>query len=831
MKKFRFIFFLMVLCLLVIGKWEYSFAQDSIYLDLTESMSESGDDSVMDFCDEYLIDDYSANSLDTIWEVDNSLVLEGDGNEIIIEDSDANSNYLTGLSYTVKYLGNGATKGKARTYKLFENEEHSIIDNYYVKKGYSFLGWNTKKNGTGVMYKAGQVVNNLSAINKSVVNLYAQWGIITYNITYHLLADIDSIYPERFKDSAVVPTTYNVITKTFKLPKPIKTGFSFKGFFKDSSLKRQVTQIKKGSVGDYELYPKWSPNKYTLKFVKNGATKGKMSNKCYKYNVSYDLPQCSYIRKGYSFAGYSLDAEGENMLPATIDGSYFGDIKNNATIKVYAQWKKDNSNLCKQTRISEDSYEYVYYVDGAYGNDNNDGFTKQTAFRTINKALEVAGENDTVYVRATDGYSGNIYNSAENTGNQICYKEKVRFIHSGSKYNYLSVKGGWPAEDGTWPASDSLKPKVSYNGEDEIEVIDTNGQSYINIINLEIADIHCVEAVGIYIGSNVKHVNIKSCSIHDIETTKAYNYLDKEKTIVDENNPGEGSANAILMLGEGKKSANSIAYINVENCRIYNLKTGWSEAVSVASNCEYVTVTNCVIHDVLNIGIDFYGNGKYCKVASLDQPRYCKAIANEVYNCHSPYAYCAGIYVDGARNTTLADNYVHNCDYGIEIGAERLSSKYPTRTIDILRNHIYHNERGGLRIGGYDEKYSGNVVSCLIGENIIYDNDPGYEAFDEEYGKYIEYFGEIHLAKCTKVTITDNKIGKSSDYAGGLMICNEMAEKYTTKLSFKNNTYYSPLGADKLHFFMYRNKEIEGLTAFNRLINGNDIFDDWGLDN
>lgn len=78
--------------------------------------------------------------------------------------------------YNVKFHGNGATSGsmkkmKSRTY----DKKFNLSPNKFKRKGYKFVGWNTKKNGKGKMYKNKAKVKNLTSKNGKTVTLYAQW--------------------------------------------------------------------------------------------------------------------------------------------------------------------------------------------------------------------------------------------------------------------------------------------------------------------------------------------------------------------------------------------------------------------------------------------------------------------------------------------------------------------------------------------------------------------------------------------------------------------------------------------------------------------------------
>ena len=52
---------------------------------------------------------------------------------------------------------------------------------------------------------------------------------------------------------------------------------------------------------------------------------------------------------------------------------------------------------------------------------------------------------------------------------------------------------------------------------------------------------------------------------------------------------------------------------------------------------------------------------------------------NTVYNSICSYAECAGLYLDGARDTIFENNIIYGSMYGIEIGSEELQADYPVK--------------------------------------------------------------------------------------------------------------------------------------------------------
>lgn len=156
--------------------------------------------------------------------------------------------------YTIKFNGNGATSGSMKSLTNCKYATgYKLTANAYKRSGYTFNGWNTKKDGKGKAYANKASVKKLTSKNKGTVTLYAQWKKntpkeATYTITYQLNGGTNH------KSN---PKTYQKTTATITLKNPTKKGYVFKGWYADAGFTKQVTQIKKGSSGNRTLYAKW----------------------------------------------------------------------------------------------------------------------------------------------------------------------------------------------------------------------------------------------------------------------------------------------------------------------------------------------------------------------------------------------------------------------------------------------------------------------------------------------------------------------------------------------------------------------------------------------
>ena len=81
----------------------------------------------------------------------------------------------TANTYTVVYNGNGATSGSTAKSEHVYNQAKTLTPNGFQRDGYTFVGWNTKPNGSGTSYSDRQSVKNLTSKASATVQLYAIW--------------------------------------------------------------------------------------------------------------------------------------------------------------------------------------------------------------------------------------------------------------------------------------------------------------------------------------------------------------------------------------------------------------------------------------------------------------------------------------------------------------------------------------------------------------------------------------------------------------------------------------------------------------------------------
>lgn len=170
-----------------------------------------------------------------------------------------------GNPYQIKYDGNGADSGKMSNSSHIYGTSKKLNTNKFKKKGYSFAGWNTRKDGKGKNYSNMASVKNLTTKKNGTVTLYAKWKVVKYKIAYK---------PKGGKMPKSVKNSYTVNTRTFVLPRPTRKGYDFDGWYKDAKCKKRIGEVKQGQTGNLTLYAKW------VKCTRKGGTGSAKITKC-----------------------------------------------------------------------------------------------------------------------------------------------------------------------------------------------------------------------------------------------------------------------------------------------------------------------------------------------------------------------------------------------------------------------------------------------------------------------------------------------------------------------------------------------------------------------
>lgn len=217
----------------------------------------------------------------------------------------------TPYTYTISFNGNGNNGGSVRAQKFTYHKAAALNTNAYTKKGYVFAGWNTVKTPTaenpGVAYTDKEVIDILPSRNNATITLYAQWQATDYSISYVLnggsLDNNADNYIERYE--------YNH-KGGYKLPTPVKEGYTFSGWYSDANYRTKIGSIAQGSSGDLTLYAMWDMT-YTVVFNSNSqpgdVITGTMADQKIKYSSNTYLRANAFRSSSFIFMGWAVSSQ------------------------------------------------------------------------------------------------------------------------------------------------------------------------------------------------------------------------------------------------------------------------------------------------------------------------------------------------------------------------------------------------------------------------------------------------------------------------------------------------------------------------------------------
>jgi len=356
----------------------------------------------------------------------------------------------------------------------------------------------------------------------------------------------------------------------------------------------------------------------------------------------------------------------------------------------------------------------IYYV-ATNGSDTNPG-TQAEPWLTISHAAKVARAGATVYVM------GGVYN------------EIVNFPHSGTAAApivFQSYPGQTAVIDGTGLTVAGTEGLITIVG----------ARSYIVVSGFELRNLSTKSAdavpCGVWITGHGTGIKILNNLIHDIVTTAKH-----------------GNGCGFFAYGTSKKP---ISQLVVSGNELYDLKTGESESLTLNGNVTNFQVTNNLVHDNYNIGIDIIGYEGTGPVG-YDEASYGVVSGNTIYNISGianpgeGSSYDAdGLYCDGCAFVTFERNVVFQVDYGIETTSENqiclatgtewpgpdgvgkpARGKLPCygRYATVRNNLFYYANSCGNSIGGYAKATKkgggsnggGSSYADVFVNNTLYDN-------------------------------------------------------------------------------------------------------------
>jgi hypothetical protein len=439
----------------------------------------------------------------------------------------------------------------------------------------------------------------------------------------------------------------------------------------------------------------------------------------------------------------TISSSGLYTAPATVPSP--------ATVTVTAVSQADPTKSASAQVTITAVIGIAFYV-STTGSDSNPG-TLSAPWRTIQHASNSVLAGDTVFVR------GGVYN------------ESVNISVSGSAIagpiTFQTFPGEQAIVDGTGLVPSTSNPQGLFN---------ITNQSYISIQGFEIRNYQTSNAsatpAGIWVSGSGSKIQLLNNVIHNIVTTS------------------ETTGNAFGIAVYGTSAPASLDSVTISGNQVYALRTGNSESVNVDGNVTNFAITNNIVHDNDNIGIDLIGFEGVSPDPAYDFARNGTVSGNTVYNIsaiNNPgegNQYDAnGIYVDGGSQVVIERNLVHDVDIGIEMASEHAG--HVTSFVTARNNLVYSSNSVGITIRGYASNVGG-TDHCTIVNNTLFQNDTKNTGSGEFQ---IQYYATNNVFK--------NNIVYA--FSGGLFI-NNYTSSEPDPADVDYNLYYSSLSPSMANF-------------------------------
>ena len=216
------------------------------------------------------------------------------GNETITKTSPFD------IGYAIEYVKNGGTGTITNQRKTHGTNITLNNGTGLSKTGYTFIGWSENQTATQAQYGK----NASYTANKSV-KLYAVWQANTYDISYVLNGGTNN---------SSNPSTYTY-GKGATLSNATKQGYTFDGWYTESTFENRITSISTTQTGNITVYAKYNEITYTLTYDLAGGSlaTGKVNPSSYTIGMT-DFTLNNPTKTGYSFKGWTggvVNAKGE----------------------------------------------------------------------------------------------------------------------------------------------------------------------------------------------------------------------------------------------------------------------------------------------------------------------------------------------------------------------------------------------------------------------------------------------------------------------------------------------------------------------------------------
>ncbi|WP_227484957.1 InlB B-repeat-containing protein [Bifidobacterium longum] len=242
----------------------------------------------------------------------------------------------TGNVQPLTYHGNGATGGNTAAQSGKTGDELTTNANGFTRDGYTFVRWDTAKDGSGTAYGEGKNGVGRYTMKPAGNDLYAIWQANPASIQYR----------DDYGATGSTPDTTGVTGQNVTIAQNgfTRPGYTFTGWARD---RRTDPSLQPGgrytlTPGTTTLWAQWKADPAHLIYNSNSGSTSQTRRTDGVVDQTLTVIANPFTRSGYTFTGWNTQADGRGKAYAAGNGfRLVADAKSNPvnTSVLYAQWR------------------------------------------------------------------------------------------------------------------------------------------------------------------------------------------------------------------------------------------------------------------------------------------------------------------------------------------------------------------------------------------------------------------------------------------------------------------------------------------------------------
>ena len=247
-----------------------------------------------------------------------------------------------GVAQTLTYHGNGATGGNTAAQSGHTGDELTTNANGFTRDGYTFVRWDTAKDGSGIAYGEGKNGVGRYTMKPAGNDLYAIWQANPASIQYR----------DDYGATGSTPDTTGVTGQNVTIAQNgfTRPGYTFTGWARD---RRTNPSLQPGgrytlTPGTTTLWAQWKADPAHLIYNSNSGSTSQTRRTDGVVDQTLTVIANPFTRTGYTFTGWNTQADGRGKAYAAGNGfRLVADPKSNPvnTSVLYAQWRINRVTL------------------------------------------------------------------------------------------------------------------------------------------------------------------------------------------------------------------------------------------------------------------------------------------------------------------------------------------------------------------------------------------------------------------------------------------------------------------------------------------------------